>query len=257
MADPAGALYVPQRFYNNSDRSPHWTQRVSIPWPDLALLESDEWGRPPMRGGEPPGRFEAAAATDTPPMSTLGIAGLFRLPPELCAVQPGLGLSYEFLRMGDGGVDEQRPVEVLFVPYAPEAPGSPEAGSRALAAIRARLPGIASAAVEEGPAAFVILLLEGPADKAAALALANCEGALVLRASVVTAGGAGAGFGVLNLRGYVRAAFPEKDSARFSALAPFLAAAPDAFAFPEGAWGARGHQAEPGAPDGPDAHALG
>jgi hypothetical protein len=160
-------------------------------------------------------------------------AGLFRLCPGLCAVRPGLGLSYESLRMEDDGeADERRPVEALFVPYTSDLPG---AGERALAALRDRLPGVDSAVVEEGSAAFVVLLLEGPADRAAAMALANAEGALVLRASVVTAAFAAAApdseheYAVLNLRGFVRAAFPEKDSARLSVLAPFVAATPDAF----------------------------
>jgi hypothetical protein len=159
-------------------------------------------------------------------------AGLFRLCPGLCAVRPGLGLSYESLRMeeDDGEADERRPVEALFVPYTSDLPG---AGERALAALRDRLPGVDSAVVEEGSAAFVVLLLEGPADRAAAMALANAEGALVLRASVVTAAFAAAApdreYAVLNLRGFVRAAFPEKDSTRLSVRAPFVAATWEAF----------------------------
>lgn len=209
----------------------------------MALLEPDEWDRPPMRGGALPCQFEAAAAVDTSPMSALGIAGLFRLPPWLHAVQPGLGFTYPFLWMGDEAiVDERRPIEALFVPYAPDGhtPASTEAGERALAALRARLPGIVdSAAVEEeGQVAFVILLLGSPAEKSAACALANSEGALVLRAAVVADGGPGEPV-VRNLRRYVEAVFPERVCSRVTPLAPCLAATPDAFTRWEGASGAR------------------
>jgi hypothetical protein len=204
---------------------------VSLCWPRLELTEFPGPGtaRPPEAGA---GRFEAGAAAYIPSMAAWWPAGLFRLCPGLCAVRPGLGLSYESLRMeeDDGEADERRPVEALFVPYTSDLPG---AGERALAALRDRLPGVDSAVVEEGSAAFVVLLLEGPADRAAAMALANAEGALVLRASVVTAAFAAAApdreYAVLNLRGFVRAAFPEKDSTRLSVRAPFVAATWEAF----------------------------
>lgn len=212
---------------------------VNLCWPqfelDLTKFEFPGPGTacPPEAVAAPrgAGRFEAGAAAYIPSMAAWP-AGLFRLCPGLCAVRPGLGLSYESLRMEDDGeADERRPVEALFVPYTSDLPG---AGQRALAALRDRLPGVDSAVVEEGSAAFVVLLLEGPADRAAAMALANAEGALVLRASVVTAAFVAAApyreCAVLNLRGFVRAAFPEKDSERLSVLAPFVAATPDAFA---------------------------
>ena len=212
---------------------------VNLCWPQLELdLTKFEFPGPgtacPPEAVAAPrgaGRFEAGAAAYIPSMAAWWPAGLFRLCPGLCAVRPGLGLSYESLRMEDDGeADERRPVEALFVPYTSDLPG---AGERALAALRDRLPGVDSAVVEEGSAAFVVLLLEGPADRAAAMALANAEGALALRASVVTAAFAAAApdreYAVLNLRGFVRAAFPEKDSTRLSARAPFVAATWEAF----------------------------